>query len=458
MPLYQYRNCITGKIEEIFKRIADRDDVPGHLTRITVPQTVGYANSSHLREPGADEAVPKAFRQYEEQGASVRQIERETGFSRDHIRKIWNFLLIGLLLLGLNANAADINKGYSFTPTDRVTNTKLNNLVDQATINPSFLSDKTAAQPLSSDSFLFYQASSGLFRKATLDALNLSNTNLIIGQIEDDMPATNDFLLTFDTSAGSYKKVPFNAIWTNADFVFSRTNWSTPNIFSTYFLAYDGGAWAKVTRSNLFYQYGQFAYITDLTVHGAPTNADYFMVYDTFANINKRLTLAGMITNAPTVSSALTNGDLILGYSTNTTNFAQFRLSQIRDYVTNNSPTLALTNHIPVTFVSAEVAVPGAGGTTINTNHGFVAAPQMVRAVLVCKTADANYAVGDEVDVHGSDQGSDVNFNVGANATNVFLVTRQVATIRVINKTASGGLASIVNGSWKLKIYATYFP
>lgn len=91
MPIYQFTNLRTGKLEEHFRSIERRDCVEPHLKRITVPATIGYANHSGLREPGADVSVPAAFRQYEEQGKSVKQIEKETGFSREHIRKVWDF-------------------------------------------------------------------------------------------------------------------------------------------------------------------------------------------------------------------------------------------------------------------------------------------------------------------------------------------------------------------------------
>lgn len=91
MPLYQYRNTKTGQVEEMFRPVSGRDDVPSHLERVTVPQTVGYANSSHLREPGVQTDVPKAFRDYEASGVNWRTIEKETGFKRDSIRRIHRF-------------------------------------------------------------------------------------------------------------------------------------------------------------------------------------------------------------------------------------------------------------------------------------------------------------------------------------------------------------------------------
>lgn len=91
MPIYVYEEKTTGKTVELFRPVAQRDVVPANLRRIMVPQTIGYANSSHLREPGVQTDVPKAFRDYEASGVNWRTIEKETGFSRDRIRSIHNF-------------------------------------------------------------------------------------------------------------------------------------------------------------------------------------------------------------------------------------------------------------------------------------------------------------------------------------------------------------------------------
>lgn len=92
MPTYQYRNRETGDLEERVLPVARRDCVPAHLERITVPVRVVTRAGPGLPDPvSAVAAVPKAFREYELSGASPRQIERETGFSREHIRRVWDF-------------------------------------------------------------------------------------------------------------------------------------------------------------------------------------------------------------------------------------------------------------------------------------------------------------------------------------------------------------------------------
>jgi len=90
MPIYQYHNTKTGQIEEHFRSVARRDCVEPHLKRIAVPVRVGYLGG--LTEPGtAEHQIPKALRQLEEQGNNWRKLERDTGFSRDKLRQVWNF-------------------------------------------------------------------------------------------------------------------------------------------------------------------------------------------------------------------------------------------------------------------------------------------------------------------------------------------------------------------------------
>lgn len=90
MPIYQFRNNLTGQIEELLLPVARRDCVPAHLTRVTVPVRVG--TTMGLVDPAsAAGQVPRAFREYELTGKSARTIEKETGFSREHIRRVWDF-------------------------------------------------------------------------------------------------------------------------------------------------------------------------------------------------------------------------------------------------------------------------------------------------------------------------------------------------------------------------------
>lgn len=94
MPIYQYRERTSGRLVELWKPVARRDEVGPELERVTVPARVGVCGSLAPVEPNtAAHSVPRAFRQYEldhpEKG--TKQIEREVGFSREHIRRVWNF-------------------------------------------------------------------------------------------------------------------------------------------------------------------------------------------------------------------------------------------------------------------------------------------------------------------------------------------------------------------------------
>src|SRR5436853_3922290 len=116
--------------------------------------------------------------------------------------------------IALTAQSSDINKGYAFTAGEQnVTHTKLNNLVDLATINTTFLTDKTASTaPLAADLFLMYSPSVTDWRKITYQNLLFGNTAFITDQTEDTAPALNDFALTYDVSAGTFKKVQLGSV------------------------------------------------------------------------------------------------------------------------------------------------------------------------------------------------------------------------------------------------------
>lgn len=91
MPIYQYRNLRTGKIEDHFRTVAQRDAIPPGLVRITVPLRVGIfgTSSDPIDEQSADYEVPRAYKQLEEK-MPAREILKEGGFSVDQVRQTWN--------------------------------------------------------------------------------------------------------------------------------------------------------------------------------------------------------------------------------------------------------------------------------------------------------------------------------------------------------------------------------
>jgi hypothetical protein len=112
---------------------------------------------------------------------------------------------IGLLLLCLTAQAADINKGYTFLSGDTVTHTKLNNLVGLSSINTAFYTAKSAGSPAVDDLFLYYDSASLVFKKATLSSV-FANTNILLNQSEKTAIAGQDLVQIYDSAALSYAK------------------------------------------------------------------------------------------------------------------------------------------------------------------------------------------------------------------------------------------------------------
>lgn len=92
----------------------------------------------------------------------------------------------------------------------------------------------------------------------------------------------------------------------------------------------------------------------------------------------------------------------------------------------------------------------------INEAHGLGAVPTVVRAVLVCTTIDANYAVGDEIDLANCSYPDGISSGIGSlwvTSTNVgFSNFQSAAQIDISNKTTGVG-ANITVGSWSLKVY-----
>jgi hypothetical protein len=105
-------------------------------------------------------------------------------------------------------------------------------------------------------------------------------------------------------------------------------------------------------------------------------------------------------------------------------------------------------------FTSAEQSVQS--GHTYAIAHGLGATPRRVRWVMVCKTAEYNYSVGDEIDVATlQNSGNQATFTTyGANATNVFLVTRSGVNINVFDYSTHNQTVAITMANWRFKCYA----
>ena len=104
-------------------------------------------------------------------------------------------------------------------------------------------------------------------------------------------------------------------------------------------------------------------------------------------------------------------------------------------------------------FTSAEYSL--ASGSVADTAHGLSGTPSVVRWVLLCKSAEWGYSVGDEI---GPDalviSGDWPVFTYGANSTNVFMVAAS-SSIFIYSKTnPAAGYQSLTAGNWRAKCYA----
>jgi len=107
----------------------------------------------------------------------------------------------------------------------------------------------------------------------------------------------------------------------------------------------------------------------------------------------------------------------------------------------------------PTSFTSAEIAVVSSSAT-ITVNHGLGAQPRRVRWVLVCKTAEQGYSVGDELDVTSVREISSagIHASIGANVRQAFLVLNSSSGWQLFNFGTSAN-ASLTNANWRFKCY-----
>lgn len=116
--------------------------------------------------------------------------------------------------------------------------------------------------------------------------------------------------------------------------------------------------------------------------------------------------------------------------------------------------TIFVTN-LPAASLSAfsSIEYSLSSGQIADTNHSLGSTPRFLNWVMICKTSDNGYAVGDEVPVSAVQNSTgDPSFVGGANATNVFIVfASSGASIR--NK-STGNLGTITTARWNTKCYA----
>lgn len=106
-------------------------------------------------------------------------------------------------------------------------------------------------------------------------------------------------------------------------------------------------------------------------------------------------------------------------------------------------------------FTSAEQTITSAGSLAIA--HGLSASPSLIQYRLVCKTAEHNYSVDDEItvsfDIHSSSTVTRVNSLV-LDATNINIRFSSDAICFISNDKTTGAAVSLTNANWKLIVRA----
>lgn len=360
--------------------------------------------------------------------------------------KLW-VVAVMALWLAWPAGATDLLRGITFTDGQRLTASQLHQLIDDTSISTQFYTSQAAEATLpTGDYFLVYSPTLTGFRKLTASAALYGNTALITSQTEKAVPAAGDYVLLYDAAGTVLKKASVgNLVWNNTNVFLAASN-ITSATSTALLLLNQGGTNASITVSNLLWGFDYTKPFTNLLTHTSPTNEDRLLIWDSLNATNKTTTLAGLFTNLP--SATVSNTDVFMSVRAGTGVVQQVTLAQLQTTISNNIVAPAVTN-----FITGEYTL--ADGLIANTNHGFASLPRWVRWVLVCKTADVGYSVGDEVDVAMFDTTDDRPPWVGGgNSTNLFLVQLAGFTSCDVPNKTNGAQTSITYTRWKAKGYA----
>ncbi len=89
-------------------------------------------------------------------------------------------------------------------------------------------------------------------------------------------------------------------------------------------------------------------------------------------------------------------------------------------------------------------------GATTTVAHRLKSPPFQMWGVLICKTAELGYAVGDETPIPGFEDASDYGVSLSCDATNIY-ATAGASGVRLMRRSAPiGEFATITNANWRL--------
>lgn len=315
-----------------------------------------------------------------------------------------------------------ITPGYTWVTGESVTASKMNAMINSAVINSSFHTSRSSTtDPAGSETILIYDYTAAAFKTITVDAL-LQRTNLVTDLAGAGTLSTNDLLLI--VNGGALSKVTLGAFLSG---LYGTGGLDVSQLVNTNVLHATANKLGVIPGAGL----------------AGGTNSALSLSYSTngLGVVSNALTLL-YNTNGLTINGA---GQLALNYDTNTlTTGTDGKLS------VNNS-TLFTSIEYPVT--------PRA---LYSTNHGFSVTPTWMRWVMVCKTNNLHYRVGDEVDITSfhSYWGQNYNyymaaaFGTYANSSNVSC-TVLTEDVNLLTYGVGTNFVEIINQpSWRLKCYA----
>lgn len=369
----------------------------------------------------------------------------------EHVtRKIKRYAIGLLAMLTVTTIAGDLTRSVTFTDGQRITAAQLHTLVDGASVNATFLTGKDLLGAVdSSDYVLTYDTSAGVFKRMTLGTLVMNNTDLITTQSDEPVPASDDYLLLYNTSGTSLTKLSIaNLTLNNTNFVRSMpliTN-LVPSLNPSLWVTHNGTN-NQIAVTNLWLAFTYRAPFTNLVEHTTPTNTDKLLIWDSTANTNKWITFSGMVSNLPTATAVYsTNVFLVqsngIGYQVSYTTLANSISNTI-----NSGSTYTGSNALP------------ALAATQTFTHPLAGMPQAVRVVAYFISDDAansGYTTGDEIDIDGINAAPSLSyptFTVKTSSSSI--AVRRNFTSCLISK---NGTAYSVESKIALKVYAIYRP
>lgn len=371
----------------------------------------------------------------------------------EHVkRKAWVLGLVAWVLV-LPALAADLTRGITFTDGQRITAAQLHSLVDSASIGVAFVTGKSLLGTVdSADYVLIYDTSAGTFKKMTLATLLTGNTDLITTQTEEANPASNDMLLIYDTSGVGLVKVSITNLVYNTNLIHALPT-ITSNVLGTAKVKLlNGGTNVSMTLDSLWLNgFNYTRAITNLSRRTQPTNNDAFLLWDSVAGTNRWATWIDLVTNTPSVAT-VSNAALLSVLETN--QFKNITVSNLMLQFGNSG--MFYTTNLSFTTTNKTLVSVTAAGTVMNQAHSLAAVPRQVRGVLVNTTSEHGFAVGDEVAFeHIYSPTHILPVSVGANATNVFvIVSGDPSTSWQVRSKDAGTWQNITDTSWSMRVYA----